>query len=131
LNLEHRVQFYGRRPYLEMMEFTWHADLGLTLDKDTNPNYKFSLPNKVFDYMHATTPIVATNILEVAKVILKHDIGVILDTITPETLANAINEILNDSDRLATMKENCMAAAVTENWENETKVLAEIYPNNA
>ncbi|GAB5416953.1 MAG: glycosyltransferase [Crocinitomicaceae bacterium] len=128
LGLETKVRFYGRRPYLEMMQFTWHADLGLTLDKDTNPNYRFSLPNKVFDYMHATTPIVATNIVEVANVIRTHDIGEVLDELTPNALAQTINKILSDSDRLNRMKANCQTAAETENWENETKVLAEIYP---
>ena len=130
LNLESKVRFYGRRPYLEMMQFTWHADLGLTLDKNTNPNYQFSLPNKVFDYMHAGTPIVATNIKEVAKVIRKHDIGVVLDTFTPKTLASTINEIISDPKRLELMKQHCAKAAETENWENETKVLAEIYLQN-
>lgn len=130
LGLESKVRFYGRRPYLEMMQFTWHADIGLTLDKDTNPNYKFSLPNKVFDYMHATTPIVATNIIEVAHVIRKHDIGEIIETCTPKQLATTVNKILNDADRLANMKENCKKAAITENWENETRVLAEIYPKH-
>lgn len=130
LRLEDKVKFYGRRPYSEMMQFTSHADLGLTLDKDTNPNYKFSLPNKVFDYMHAGTPIVATNIMEVAKVIRKHDIGVVLDEFSPETLASAIREILQDTNRLEAMKVNCAKAAETENWESETKVLASIYLKN-
>lgn len=130
LQLESKVRFYGRRPYLEMMQFTWHADLGLTLDKNTNPNYQFSLPNKVFDYMHAGTPIVATNIKEVAKVIRKHDIGVVLDSFTPTTLADVINEIISNPKRLESMKQHCAKAAETENWENETKVLAEIYLRN-
>ena len=127
LQLEEKVKFYGRRPYLEMMQFTWHADIGLTLDKDTNPNYKFSLPNKVFDYMHATTPIVTTNIIEVANVIRKHDIGEIVEQFTIEELSQTLNKILTDSDRLATMKANCKTAAETEHWENETRVLKEIY----
>ncbi len=130
LGLESKVRFYGRRPYLEMMQFTYHADLGLTLDKDTNPNYKFSLPNKVFDYMHAGTPVVATNIIEVANVIRRNDIGVVLETFTPESLASAIREIINDPERLDAMKANCAKAATTENWENETSVLAEIYVQN-
>ncbi|XOV66473.1 MAG: glycosyltransferase [Fluviicola sp.] len=130
LGLASKVRFYGRRPYLEMMQFTYHADVGLTLDKDTNPNYKFSLPNKVFDYMHAGTPVVATNILEVARVIRKHDIGYILKDFSTDTLAAALGEILNDSQRLDAMKVNCAKAAETENWENETAVLAEIYPEN-
>lgn len=130
LGLESKVRFYGRRPYLEMMQFTYHADLGLTLDKDTNPNYKFSLPNKVFDYMHAGTPVVATNIIEVANVIRKNDIGFVLKEFTPNTLAEALREIINDPKRLDAMKANCAKAAETENWENETFVLAEIYLKN-
>lgn len=129
LQLESKVRFYGRRPYLEMMQFTFHADIGLTLDKDTNPNYKFSLPNKVFDYMHAGTPVVATNIIEVARVIREHDIGVVLETFTPDNLAITLNEIINDPKRLDAMKYNCAKAAAIENWENETAVLAEIYLN--
>jgi len=130
LELEDKVLFFGRRPYLEMMQFTAHADLGLTLDKDTNPNYKYSLPNKVFDYMHAGTPIVATNILEVARVIRKHEIGVILEEFSPQSLAAEINELFKNSERLETLKANCKKAAETENWENETKVLASIYLKN-
>ncbi len=130
LGLESKVRFYGRRPYLEMMQFTYHADLGLTLDKDTNPNYKFSLPNKIFDYMHAGTPVVATNIIEVANVIRKNDIGFVLDRFTPDTLAKALVEIIKDPKRLDAMKTNCAKAAETENWENETSVLTEIYLKN-
>lgn len=127
LGLEQKVVFFGRRPYQEMMCFTYHADLGLTLDKATNPNYKFSLPNKVFDYMHAGTPIVATNILEVANVISTHDIGIVLDEFNPRSLAKAINELLASSERLTQLKANCKTAALTENWENETQVLKSIY----
>jgi len=130
LGLEQKVVFFGRRPYQEMMCFTYHADLGLTLDKATNPNYKFSLPNKVFDYMHAGTPVVATNILEVANVINTHKIGVVLNELNPTSLANTINEILASPERLSEMKANCKIAALTENWENETRVLKSIYLQN-
>lgn len=128
LGLEHKVIFYGKKPYQIMMNYTYYADLGLTLDKPTSLNYKFSLPNKVFDYMHTLTPIVATNIIEVANVIRSNDIGVILETLSVEELARVINETLNDQDRMLQMKMNCKNAAEIENWQQECFTLAEIYP---
>jgi glycosyltransferase involved in cell wall biosynthesis len=127
-NLNERVIFYGKRPYDELLNFTYHADIGLTLDKRTNKNYKFSLPNKVFDYMHTGTPVVATNVKEVARVVNTHKIGEIIDNFNVESLTETLNNLLQDKTRLKEYKDNCLKAAQIENWEKETKVLKEIYP---
>lgn len=117
--LEDKVKLYGRRPYLEMMQFTAHADLGLTLDKPLSKNYEFSLPNKVFDYMHAGTPILASKLVEIEKVILRYEIGNIVEDVTNESIAQAIKEIKTNPKKLADQKAACFAAAEIENWENE------------
>lgn len=117
--LEDKVKLYGRRPYLEMMQFTAHADLGLTLDKPLSKNYEFSLPNKVFDYMHAGTPILASKLVEIEKVILRYEIGSIVEDVTNESIAQAIKEIKTNPKKLADQKAACFAAAEIENWENE------------
>lgn len=127
-DLQLKVLFFGKRPYNEMMAFTQHADIGLTLDKATNINYRFSLPNKVFDYIHAETPIVCTNLIEIEHIVNKYQIGIVLDELTPESLANTIKSLQGDSEKLLRMKENCIKAALVENWEVESKILEEIYP---
>ena len=127
LNLESKVIFYGKKPYNVMMNYTYYADIGLTLYKPTNMNYRLSLPNKVFDYMHTQTAVVATELKEVAHVVRANGIGEILEEFTVDKLAETINAIFSDSDRLNKYKENCLEAAKKENWENETKVLATIY----
>ena len=126
--LAEKVIFYGKKPYDVMMNYTHHAAIGLTLDKPNSLNYALSLPNKVFDYMHTETAVVATNIKEVAHVIHTHKIGVVLDEFTVESLASALNDLLTDPERLANYHANCAIAARTENWEMETAVLAKIYP---
>ncbi len=128
LKLEEKVKFIGKKPYAEMMNYTFHADLGLTLDKDTNLNYRFSLPNKVFDYMHTQTPILASDLVEVKKVVLKYDIGAIIRSHDPEMLAEDIRNIISDPGQLAHWQQNCLKASEAENWEHETEVLATIYP---
>ena len=128
LEMEDKVLFFGKQPYARMMQYTYYAEIGLTLDLPTNMNYKLSLPNKVFDYIHAETPIVATAISAVKDVVEKFEVGVIIDELTPEGLSDTINALLSNSDRLAQMKLNCKQAALVENWENECAVLSEIYP---
>jgi glycosyltransferase involved in cell wall biosynthesis len=125
--LEDKVIFIGKKPYEEMMQYTHHASLGLTLDKDTNANYRYSLPNKVFDYMHAGTPIVASNLVEIRRLIEQHDIGRIIASHDPKDIAACIQQLLNDKGLLRTLKENCLIAAKKEHWEVEEKVLMEIY----
>ena len=127
-DLENKVLFFGKRPYFEMMAFTHYADIGLTLDKPTNLNYLYSLPNKVFDYIHTNTPIISTDLIEIKRVILKHNLGIILDELSPENLAKTIKELQENPIRLNELKSNCRAAAKIENWENEILILEKIYP---
>ena len=127
-NLQEKVLFFGKRPYQEMMQFTHHADLGLTLDKANNINYQFSLPNKVFDYIHAGTPIICTNLVEVSRIVLKHDVGEVIEDFTAAYLAEKINALVKNKDRLNQLKANCQNAAISENWEKECEILEDIYP---
>lgn len=126
--LSEKVLFFGKQPYDVMMNYTTYADIGLTLDKPNSLNYALSLPNKVFDYMHTNTAVVATEIKEVANVIRTNKIGVILEEFTVENLARVLNDLIADRNRLDEFQANCAIAAQTENWEKETEILAEIYP---
>ena len=128
LKLENSVFFFGKKPYLEMMNYTHHADLGLTLDKDTNINYRFSLPNKVFDYMHANTPILASDLIEVRKIVEGYGIGKIIESHQPKDIAKTIIEIQNNPEQILNWKSNCVKAAQIENWEKEVQKLKLFYP---
>jgi glycosyltransferase involved in cell wall biosynthesis len=127
LQLSDKVLFYDRQPYDRLMYFTYHADLGLTLDKNTNANYQYSLPNKVFDYVHAGTPILASNLTEISDFISKFKVGEIVNSHEPREIAKSINAILFDDLKMNEYKANCKLAAETENWENECQVLAKIF----
>lgn len=125
LDLGEKIIFKDRMPYQDMMAHTKVADLGLTLDKDTNINYRFSLPNKLFDYVHAGIPVLASNLVEVRKVVEEYDIGEICDSHEPDKLASKINEMLN-SDKLEAWKANSSKAQLALSWENETAALKEM-----
>ena len=126
-NWDDRVKFFPRMPYQKMMAITQLAELGFTLDKDTNLNYRFSLPNKLFDYIQAGVPIIASHLTEIERIITAYNIGAFIDNHDPQTIADTIKNALNDEKKLAEWKNNLIFAAQDLCWENEEDVLLKIY----
>jgi glycosyltransferase involved in cell wall biosynthesis len=117
--LQNKVYFFGKRPYIDMMQFTKISDLGLALDKPISDNYKYALPNKVFDYIQAEIPMLCSDLIEIKNIVNKYNVGKCINAITPEEIASNINSILWDDALMIKMKSNCKYAAEIENWENE------------
>ncbi|MCF8464340.1 MAG: glycosyltransferase [Flavobacteriales bacterium] len=124
-SLAHRVIFKGRMPYEQMMAHTHLSDLGLSLDKCTNMNYRFSLPNKLFDYIHAGIPVLGSDLVEVKRIIEDYRVGEIAHSFEPEKLAAQMREMLS-SPKVAEWKRNAQQARVELNWEKETEVLSQM-----
>ena len=127
LKLENSIIFMGRMPYHEMMQYTQHAKLGITIDKDTNTNYKYSLPNKLFDFIHAGIPILASKIIEVEKIIKKYQIGLFINNHEPTHIANQIKYALDNKELISEWKSNTTLATKELNWEIEENTLKDLY----
>ena len=127
LKLENSIIFKGRMPYHEMMQYTQHAKLGITIDKDTNTNYKYSLPNKLFDFIHAGIPILASKIIEVEKIIKKYQIGLFINNHKPTHIANQIKYALDNKELMSEWKSNITLATKEINWEIEENTLKDLY----
>jgi glycosyltransferase involved in cell wall biosynthesis len=125
--LEQKVTFIPKQAFPSLMKYTVCADIGLTLDKDTNLNYRFSLPNKIFDYIRAGIPVLSSDLPEIRKVIEAYDIGRISPSHDPETLAKVVEDMLRDPERIAIWKENLIIAAEKLCWENEEHSLHDVY----
>ena len=127
LQITDRVRFFPRMPYQQMMAYTQLAELGFCLDKDTNLNYRFSLPNKLFDFIQAGVPIIASHLTEIEKIIRQYEIGAFIESHEPETIATTIRMALADEGRMELWKQHLMVAALELCWENEEKKLLPIY----
>ena len=121
--LQDKVLFFSRRPYKELAQFTLNCDLGLSLDKPTNINYQLSLPNKLFDYIRAEVPVLASNLVEVSNVVNKFEVGEIALNCEPNYLALKVKTLKNNKPQQDIYKANCKKAKLQLTWENESKTL--------
>ena len=97
------------------------------MEKDTNLNYRYCLPNKLFDYIKAGIPCVVSNLPEMAAVVKESHVGLIIPESTPAAIAAAINMLLNDSELYASCKAATERAAEQYCWEREEEILRNIY----
>ncbi len=125
--LEDRVEMISKVPPSELKQYTPLASLGFTLDGFENINYLFNLPNKIFDYIHAGVPVVATPIPEVKTIIEQYQCGICLISQDPKDIAGQIKALMNNPQQYQQFKGNTIPAAKELCWENEEKKLIAIY----
>jgi len=127
LNLELKVKFLGRLPLHQLYEVTCQADLGISLEEDLGLNYRFALPNKLFDYIQAGVPVLVSNLPEMRHIVEHYQIGAIAETHQRKDLAELMKSALFDQEKRLVWKQNLVLAAKELCWGNEEKVLSQIY----
>lgn len=124
---EERVKFLDPVPLEMVHEYAASADVGLAVVKNSGLSYYLSLPNKIFEYMMAGVPIVASDFPERGKIVRENHIGLAVDPSNPRAIAEAIDLLLKDRDLHRQMVENCRKSARRYNWEREAQKLLAIY----
>ncbi|MDY0282170.1 MAG: glycosyltransferase [Salinivirgaceae bacterium] len=123
-NMQHKIFFMDRVPSKDLIFYTKGADAGINLQAPINISKKLASANKLFEYMHANIPIIASDVPENKLVVEKYNLGYIVEN-KPTSIANAINKMAI-SDRSVYI-ENCKKAATEYNWENQEKCLLSIF----
>jgi glycosyltransferase involved in cell wall biosynthesis len=121
LKLESKVIMLPKMKPEELYQYTCNADIGLSLDKATNLNYQYSLPNKLFDYVCAGVPVLASPLTEIKSFIEKYNVGVFIENHTAKHIADKMNYMLTSPD-YSIWKANTKIAAQENSWETEKKV---------
>jgi glycosyltransferase involved in cell wall biosynthesis len=107
--VERRVFYYGRVPSVADLEpLTNSADLGLQLQHNCGLNTYYCAPCKLFQYMMAGLPVVASNFPGMIEVVEKNLVGICVDPTDPKAIADAINTILSNEELRATMAANAL-----------------------
>jgi len=125
--LDDKVEFKGRLPIHEIVKLTPMADLGLSIEEDLGLNYRFALPNKLFDYIQARVPVLVTNLPEMAAIVNYYKVGDITNSLDPVILAKKIEDSLFNTEKRNLWKINLKDAAKELVWEKEEKILQNIF----
>jgi len=121
--MQQRVHFLGRIPHNELPNYTKIADIGMVLEEPLGKSFEFSLPNKLFDYIHAEIPIIAGNLPEITSIIKHYKVGISIENPTPKKVANAITNLLTDKKLRTDIKQHQEKAKEILCWEKEQKKL--------
>jgi glycosyltransferase involved in cell wall biosynthesis len=126
-NLNSKVLFMGVLNPADLAAFTAKAFCGFTLDKPTCLNYVYSLPNKLFNYLHAGVPVIGSALPEVEKIITTCNVGIVIKEVQPKLIADAVLQLANDASLYTNYKANTIKAKQELCWEQDAKVLLEIF----
>lgn len=125
-----RVLFVPPTPrYEDLLDWIVSADIGLILyTPDYSLAVKLILPNKLFEYIMAGVPVLASQLDAVAEIISTHDVGQIVSSLAPADIGAAINALLADPAALARMRHKALDAAQQQYyWEKESEQLISLY----
>jgi len=125
--VQNKVQFLGRLPIGELSRLTPQASLGLSIEEDKGLNYRYALPNKLFDYIQANVPVLVSDLPEMVRIVRTYKVGEVISSLDPENLSTFFREMLTNKKKREFWKENLVRAAQVLTWENESARLKEIF----
>lgn len=97
LGVEARVHWLGSVPYDTLHELTCGADVGICLIEPLSLSYEYALPNKLFEYMMARVPVLATDLPALRAHFADHPVGVLVDrAFRPGDICAAIDALTSD-----------------------------------
>ena len=116
---ENRIHFIGSVNHSELLSYTAGADVGLSLIENISLSYYYALPNKLFEYIMACVPVIASNLPQMKNVIDEYKVGIYVDPEKEDEIINAINSLLENEEIYSTYKLNCVKASEELNWQSE------------
>lgn len=127
LGVAGRVHFVPPVPHEMVASVARHATVGLVTIENICLSYYYSLPNKMFECMHAGLPVVASDFPELRRIVNTYNVGVTCEPSDPRAIASAVKRIVADPVEYEQMRKNARACSAEFNWEREAEKLVALY----
>ena len=132
-----RVFIHSTVPNQELLSRIAEHDIGVALEPKDVCNTDLTISNKLFQYLQGGLTVVATNTLGQQEILSQYaQLGILIPNDDPFTLANALNSLLQDTQKLSSVKNNALQIFQKNLcWENQAKVLVdkviEVFQNDS
>lgn len=111
----------------EIKNVLGQSTAGLVLIRP-EPRYMVSYPIKLFEYMAAGVPSIASNFPLWEEFVLGNQCGLCVDPLNPEEIAGAMKWMMDHPEEAKQMGENGRKAVIEKyNWEKESQELVALY----
>lgn len=126
LGVERRLLMLPAVPLFELWHFVGAADAGMVVPLATE-NYRYMLPNKLFENIHAETPLICSDLPEMAGLVNNYGVGLLAEPGDADSIAAAVERLKNDEELRARIRQNLRLAKTELCWEKEGRVLIDAY----
>ncbi len=92
-NVQDKVFFIGKIPYLDLFQYTLACDIGWLVIKGHGISNQLALPNKLFEYTIADLPIISSSLTNMEKIVEKYNLGVVVSEDNVKEQLAALKEI--------------------------------------
>lgn len=126
-NLDDKVRFDDPVEIMDIVQKASESNLGVVLTQPVNINFKYTVSNKIFEYIQAGLPVLMSDIPEHRFLNEQFKFGIIITDFSLENIAKCINEIASDQEKYNLLRKNAIEAAKLLCWENESRKLIFLY----
>ena len=127
LGLENRVYFIPTVSLADLPSYTASADIGVQPIENTCLNHFSTDSNKLFEYMMAGLPVVASSLPEIRKLVNEHELGLLVEPGNISELASAICCLVGNDDLRHKFQKNAAIASLYLNWDEQERALLTLY----
>ncbi len=127
LDLGEKVFFIPTVPLADLPEYTASADIGVQPIENTCLNHFTTDSNKLFEYVIAGLPVVASDLPEIRKVVGENDLGLLVPPGDSLALVSALQTLVDDAPLRERYRQASVVAAKELNWEQQEHKLTELY----
>ncbi|MDD5571453.1 MAG: glycosyltransferase family 4 protein [Bacteroidales bacterium] len=122
-----KVNYLGLIDRTELKRIMEKSKIGIVTYHNA-PNHVNAQPNKIFEYMSAGIPVIASNFPLWKEIIEGNNCGICVDPLNSKEIADAVNYLLSNDKIAEEMGKNGRNAVIEKyNWNIEEKKLIEIY----
>jgi glycosyltransferase involved in cell wall biosynthesis len=122
------IVFEPAVPLENVIKSAARSDIGLFTPPLATAQYRYMLPNKLFEYLMAGVPVLSSQLPAVAEILTCYEAGQVCPSLEPKVVAASIAATLANGVGMAQWRSNALAASATDlNWEQEQGQLIGLY----